>query len=61
MGTLQNKRALISVTFVLPHTVYHHHNQNVLPKGRSFTANSGTKAAVLFKDKIPLQTQEPRL
>ena len=26
-----------------------HHHQSVLPKGRSFTANSGTKAAVLFK------------
>ena len=29
--------------------IYHHHHyhQSVLPKGRSFTANSGTKAAVL--------------
>ena len=26
-----------------------HHHQNILPKGRSFTANSGTKAAVLVK------------
>ena len=28
---------------------YHCHHQSVLPKGRSFTANSGTKAAVLPK------------
>ena len=28
---------------------YHHHHQSVLPKGRSFTANSGTEAAVLPK------------
>ena len=34
--------------------IYHH--QSVLPKDRSFTANSGTKTAIL-----PLQTQEPRL
>ena len=27
----------------------HHHR--VLPKGRSFTANSGTKAAILPKDR----------
>ena len=33
---------------------------SVLPKGRSFTANSGTKAAILPKG-LPLQTQEPRL
>ena len=26
----------------------HHHHQSVLPKGRSFTANSGTKVAVLL-------------
>ena len=25
------------------------HHQSILPKGRSFTANSGTKAAVLLK------------
>ena len=31
------------------------HHQSVLPKGRSFTASAGTKAASL-----PLQTQEPR-
>ena len=29
--------------------IYHHHHQSVLPKGRTFTANSGTKAAVLPK------------
>ena len=34
---------------------------SVLPKGRSFTANSGTKAAILPKGGLPLQTQEPRL
>ena len=28
-----------------------HNHQSVLPKGRSFTANSGTKAAVLPKGK----------
>ena len=28
---------------------HHHHHQSILPKGRSFTTNSGTKAAVLFK------------
>ena len=28
---------------------HHHHHQSVLPKGRSFTENSGTKAAVLPK------------
>ena len=33
-----------------------HHHQSVLPKGRSFTASAGTKAAVL-----PPQTQEPGL
>ena len=31
-----------------PH-IYHQHHQSVLPKGRSFTAYSGTKAAVLLK------------
>ena len=31
------------------HHHHHHHYQSVLPKGRSFTANSGTKAAVLPK------------
>ena len=29
-------------------TIYPNHHQNVLPRGRSFTANSGTKAAVLL-------------
>ena len=48
-------------------TVFHHHlllhlnHQSVLPKGRSLTANLGTKAAVLPKAGLPLQTQEPRL
>ena len=28
---------------------HHHHHQSVLPKGRSFTVNSGTKAAALPK------------
>ena len=31
---------------------HHHHLQSVLPKGRSFTANSSTKAAVLPKGKL---------
>ena len=30
---------------------HHHHQQRVLPKGRTFTANSGTKAAVLHRDR----------
>ena len=33
------------------HPVYH--RQSILPKGRSFTANSGTKAAVLLKGRSP--------
>ena len=40
--------------------MYSYH-QSVLPKGRSFTANAGTKVAVLPKAGIPLQIQEPRL
>ena len=36
-------------------SLYYIHHQSVLPKGRSFTASSGTKVAV------PQQTQEPRL
>ena len=28
---------------------HHHHHQSVLPKGRSFTAKSGTKVAVLLR------------
>ena len=39
--------------------IYHYNHQNVLPKGRSITASSGTKAAVLAD--LPPQTQEPRL
>ena len=35
--------------------------QSVLPKGSSFTANSGTKTAVLPKAGLPSQTHEPRL
>ena len=31
--------------------LHHHHHQSVLSKSRSFTANSGTKAAVLPKDR----------
>ena len=40
---------------------HHHHHQSVLPKDRSFTANSGTKAAVLPKGRSSTATQEPRL
>ena len=43
------------------HHHYHHHQPSILPKGRSFTANSGTKAAVLPKAGLPPQTQESRL
>ena len=39
-----------------PLYIYHH---NVQPKGRSFTENSGTQAAVLLKAGLPLQTPEP--
>ena len=35
-------------------------HQCFLPGGRSFIANSGTKAAALLAG-LPLQTQEPRL
>ena len=31
------------------HHHHHHHHQSVLPKGRSFNAGTGTKAAVLPK------------
>ena len=31
--------------------VFNHNRQNILPKGRSFTANSGTETAVLLKDR----------
>ena len=34
---------------------------SVLPKGRSFTASTGIKAAVLPEADLPLQTQELRL
>ena len=38
-----------------------HYHQSVLPNGKSFTANSGTKAVILPKAGFPPQTQEPRL
>ena len=41
-------------------TIKYHH-QRVLNKGRPFTANAGTQAAVLPKAGLPPQTQEPRL
>ena len=34
---------------------------SVLPKGRSFTAHSGTKAAILPKGSSSIANQEPRL
>ena len=41
---------------------YHHrHHQRVLPKGTSFTANSGTKPAVLPKGRPSTANSEPRL
>ena len=43
------------------YTVYHHHYQSVLPKGRSFTASAGTKVVFLPKAGLLSQTQEPRL
>ena len=43
------------------HHRHHHHHQSVLPKGRSFSANAGTKVAVLPKTGLPSQIQEPRL
>ena len=36
--------------FFYQHTYHHHnHHQNILPKGRSFTSNPGTKGVVLCK------------
>ena len=32
---------------------YHYHHRSFLPKGRSITANSDTKAAVLAKGRSP--------
>ena len=43
------------------HCYGYHHHLSVLPKGRSFTASLGTKAAVLPKAGLPPQIQEPRL
>ena len=43
------------------HLEYNYHHQSVLPKGRSFTASGETYAAVLPKEGLPPQTQEPRL
>ena len=40
---------IILIKWMCNFDVYHHHHQSILPKGRSFTSNSGTKAAVLFK------------
>ena len=40
--------------------IYHHH-QSVLPKGRSFTANSGTKAAVLPKGRSSTANSETKV
>ena len=40
---------------------YFHHQQGVLPKGRSLTASAGTKAAVLPKAGLAPQTEELRL
>ena len=39
----------------------HYHHESVLPKGRAFTASTGTKAAVLTKAGLPPQAQEPKL
>ena len=38
--------------------IYDHH-QSILPKGRSFTANSGTKAVVLLEGGLPPQVRNP--
>ena len=38
-----------------------HHHQSVLPKGRSFTANSGTKAAVLPKGRSSTVNSETKV
>ena len=40
---------------------YNHRHQSILPKGRSFTANSRTKDAVLPKGRSSTQNQEPKL
>ena len=34
---------------------------SVLPKGRSFIANSGTKVAILSKGGSSIEAQEPRV
>ena len=37
-----------------------HHHHSVLPKGSSFTANSGNKATVLLKDRSSTANSETR-
>ena len=39
---------------------YHHHHQSVLPKGRSFPANAGTKAEVLLKGRSSTANSETK-
>ena len=43
------------------HYHHHHHHQSVLPKGRYFIANSGTKAAVLPKGRPSTANSETKV
>ena len=45
----QNYHEVTKITTLPKFTLIFHHHQTVLPKGKSFTANSGSKAAVLHK------------
>ena len=55
-GHVQNKFNITS-----PPQMQDHHHQSVLPKGRSFSAISGTKAAIQPKDRSSATHSEPWL
>ena len=46
--------SLLHLKLATTYITFHHHHQSVLPKGRSFTANSGTKAAILPKGRTSM-------
>ena len=52
---------LLSTFFLISLYHHHHHHQSILPKGRFFTASTGTYAAVQPKAGLPPETQEPML
>ena len=58
---LEDKLKLKDTFWIMIFIFGNHRHQSVLPKGRSFTGNPGTKAAVLLKAGLPPQTQEPKL